>query len=168
MVCIVHSRTALVDHATQVLTVHGGVVMSRVHVGIPLLWLVGIPLMCVVVCVRACRWVSVLLNLPYRPVTFLVPLSCVCGIPWSCTCKDTMVEAENIEDNRQRRRQADGINNIIKVPLDKRLFESRDGKWDLSCVCSPTRLILNCSFTAWLRVYFLDCICFGYSIVPLV
>ena len=82
--------------------------------------------------------------------------------------KDTMVEAENIEDNRQRRRQADGINNIIKVPLDKRLFESRDGKWDLSCVCSPTRLILNCSFTAWLRVYFLDCICFGYSIVPLV
>ena len=48
MVYLVHSRTALVDRATQVLTVHGGVVMSRVHVGIPLLWLVGIPLMCVV------------------------------------------------------------------------------------------------------------------------
>ena len=142
--------------------------MSRVHVGIPLLWLVVIPLICVV---GGCVGVSVgecPTQPSYRPFTFLVPLSCVCGIPWSCTCKDTMVEAENIEDNHQRRRQADGINNIIKVPLDKRLYESRDGKWDLSCVCSPTRLILNCSFTAWLRVYFLDCICFGYSIVPLV
>ena len=45
-------RTALVDRATQVLAVHGGVVMLRVHSGIPLLCLVWIPLLCVVVWVR--------------------------------------------------------------------------------------------------------------------
>jgi hypothetical protein len=40
MVYLVHSRTALVDRATQVLAVHVGVVTSRVHSGIPLWWLV--------------------------------------------------------------------------------------------------------------------------------
>jgi hypothetical protein len=51
MVYLVHSRTALVDRDSG-LNGPRGVVMSRVHVGIPLLWLVGIPLVCVGGCVR--------------------------------------------------------------------------------------------------------------------
>ena len=39
-------------HSNQLSVVHGGVVMSRVHSGIPLLWLVWIPLLCVIVWVR--------------------------------------------------------------------------------------------------------------------
>ncbi len=36
-------------------------------------------------CGFVCRWVSVLLHLPYAPLTSLAPLSCVCSVPWSCT-----------------------------------------------------------------------------------
>jgi len=95
---LVHSRTALVDRATQVLAVHGGVVMSRVHSGIPLLCLVGIPLLCVVV------WVRVSLGECPTPPTLRAPyIPCAIVLCLKCTMVlYSVVEVERREQNHRR------------------------------------------------------------------